>query len=146
MKNIKINLMENNSNINNIDYENANKSLLIKALYGIIGGIQSILHIISGFCDMFYLLKEFKVYILENIFKAIKYSIKFLKFILSFKFIDNKAIRLISNIIILFGISLCLILLILIKNEKQNSLINKDCEEKTHLKSFLNSIDKNQNL
>ena len=132
--------MENNLNINNGEGQN-DKSLLIKTIYGIIGGIQSILHILSGFCDMFYLLKEFKVYILENILKAIKFSVKFLRHLLTFKFIDNRATRLITNIITSLGISLSLILLIMIKKEKENCLKTQDDEEKTHLKTFLNSID-----
>ena len=121
--------MENNINISNGN-NGIDKSFLIKAIYGIIGGIQSILHIISGFCDAFYLLKEFKVFILENIFKAIKYGVTFLKHILTFKFIGNKIIRLITNIITTFGISLCLMLLMIIKKEKENILIKQDKESK----------------
>ena len=68
--------MENNLNLNNGE-SNANKSILIKTIYGIIGGIQSILNILSGMCDIFYLLREFRVYVLENAFIAIKFSIKF---------------------------------------------------------------------
>ena len=116
-------------------------SFLIKTIYGIIGGIQSILHIISGFCDAFYLLKEFKVFILENIFKAIKYSVNCVKYILTFKFIGNKAIRLITNLITTFGISLCLMLLMIIKKEKENNLIKLDKESKAQINSFFNSID-----
>ena len=132
--------MENNLNLNNGE-NNPNKSILIKTIYGIIGGIQSILNILSGMCDIFYLLREFRVYILENAFRAIKFSIKFLRYILTFEFIDNKTVRLITNIIISFGTSLCLILLITIKKEKENNIIKKDNEEKEKLKSFLNSKD-----
>ena len=132
--------MDNNININNGENSN-NKSVLIKTLYGIIGGIQSVLHIISGLFDIFYLLKEFKVYVLENLFHAIKITIKFFKYILTFKFIENKTRRLITNVIISFGVSLCLILLTIIKKEKQNYLNNKEYEEKTQLKEYLNCID-----
>ena len=132
--------MENNLNLNNGE-SNPNKSILIKTIYGIIVGIQSILNILSGMCDIFYLLREFRVYILENAFRAIKFSIKFLRYILTFEFIDNKTVRLITNIIISFGTSLCLILLITIKKEKENNIIKKDNEEKEKLKSFLNSKD-----
>ena len=132
--------MENNINLSN-ENNGTDNPFLIKTIYGIIGGIQSILHIISGFCDAFYLLKEFKVFILENIFKAIKYSVIFLKYILTFKFIGNKAIRLITNIIITFGISLCLMLLMIIKKDKENNLNKQDKESKAQINLFYNSID-----
>ena len=128
-----------NNFINNCNEEN--NAFLIKTIYGIIGGIQSILHVISGFCDIFYLVKEFKIYILDNIFKGIKIIINFLKYILTFQFINNKAAQLISNIISLLGISLFLIVLILIKEEKQNSLNKLIKEEKSQLYFSLNSID-----
>ena len=98
--------MENNNNIINEENVKTNP-IFIKIIYGIIGGIQSILNITSGFCDVFYLLKEFKIFILENLFKVIKYSVLFLRNALTFKFIDNKSMRLISNLITSFGISLC---------------------------------------
>ena len=132
--------MENNNNIINGENVKTN-SIFIKIIYGIIGGIQSILNIISGFCDVFYLLKEFKIFILENLFKVIKYSVLFLRNALTFKFIDNKSMRLISNLITSFGISLCLILLIIIKKEKENVLIEKDKSTKSQINIFLNSID-----
>ena len=132
--------MENNNNISNGENVKTNP-FFIKIIYGIIGGIQSILNIISGFCDVFYLLKEFKIFILENLFKVIKYSVLFLRNALTFKFIDNKSMRLISNLITSFGISLCLILLIIIKKEKENVLIEKDKSTKSQINIFLNSID-----
>ena len=132
--------MENNNNIINEENVKTNP-IFIKIIYGIIGGIQSILNIISGFCDVFYLLKEFKIFILENLFKVIKYSVLFLRNALTFKFIDNKSMRLISNLITSFGISLCLILLIIIKKEKENALIEKDKSTKSQINIFLNSID-----
>ena len=132
--------MENNNNIINEENVKTNP-IFIKIIYGIIGGIQSILNIISGFCDVFYLLKEFKIFILENLFKAIKYSVLFFRNALTFKFIDNKSMRLISNLITSFGISLCLILLIIIKKEKENVLIEKDKSTKSQINIFLNSID-----
>ena len=92
--------MENNFNLNNGDNDN-NKPFVIKTIYGIIGGIQSILHILSGLCDLFYLLKEFKIYVLENIFKTIKLSISFLRYLLNFEFLDNKITKLITNTIII---------------------------------------------
>ena len=98
--------MENNNNIINEENVKTNP-IFIKIIYGIIGGIQSTLNIISGFCDVFYLLKEFKIFILENLFKVIKYSVLFLRNALTFKFIDNKSMRLISNLITSFGISSC---------------------------------------
>ena len=132
--------MENNNNIINEENVKTNP-IFIKIIYGIIGGIQSILNIISGFCDVFYLLKEFKIFILENLFKVIKYSVLFLRNALTFKFVDNKSMRLISNLITSFGISLCLILLIIIKKEKENVLIEKDKSTKSQINIFLNSID-----
>ena len=132
--------MENNLNLNNGDNEN-NKPFVIKTIYGIIGGIQSILHILSGLCDLFYLLKEFKIYVLENIFKTIKLSISFLRYLLNFEFIDNKITKLISNIITSFGIALCLILLTIIKKEKEKSLKEQTNDEKTNLRIYFNSID-----
>ncbi len=129
--------MENNNNIINEENVKTNP-IFIKIIYGIIGGIQSILNIISGFCDVFYLLKEFKIFILENLFKVIKYSVLFLRNALTFKFIDNKSMRLISNLITSFGISLCLII---IKKEKENVLIEKDKSTKSQINIFLNSID-----
>ena len=132
--------MENNNNIINEENVKTNP-IFIKIIYGIIGGIQSILNIISGFCDVFYLLKEFKIFILENLFKVIKYSVLFLRNALTFKFIDNKSMRLISNLITSFGISLCLILIIIIKKEKENVLIEKDKSTKSQINTFLNSID-----
>ena len=129
--------MENNNNISNGENVKTNP-FFIKIIYGIIGGIQSILNIISGFCDVFYLLKEFKIFILENLFKVIKYSVLFLRNALTFKFIDNKSMRLISNLITSFGISLCLII---IKKEKENVLIEKDKSTKSQINTFLNSID-----
>ena len=132
--------MENNNNIINGEKIKTN-SIYIKIIYGIIGGIQSILNIISGLCDIFYLLKEFKIFILENLFKVIKHSVIFLKNVLTFKFIDNKSMKLIANLIISFGISLCLILLITIKKEKENVLIEKDTSAKSPINIFLNSID-----
>ena len=135
--------MENNLYNNNINNNNGNNnnSFLIKSIYGIIGGIQSILHIISGICDIFYLLKEFKTYILENIFKGIKLAINYLKYILTFEFINNKTARLISNLITSLGISLTLILLILIKKEKQNYINKQTNEEKSQLNLCFNSIE-----
>ena len=132
--------MENNFNLNNGDNEN-NKPFVIKTIYGIIGGIQSILHILSGLCDLFYLLKEFKIYVLENIFKTIKLSISFLRYLLNFEFIDNKITKLISNTITSFGIALCLILLTIIKKEKEKSLKEQANDEKTNLRIYFNSID-----
>ena len=132
--------MENNLNLNNGDNEN-NKPFVIKTIYGIIGGIQSILHILSGLCDLFYLLKEFKIYVLENIFKTIKLSISFLRYLLNFEFIDNKITKLISNTITSFGIALCLILLTIIKKEKEKSLKEQANDEKTNLRIYFNSID-----
>ena len=132
--------MENNNNI--INEENAkNYSIFIKVIYGIIGGIQSILNIISGFCDAFYLLKEFKIFILENLFKVIKYCVLFFRNILTFKFINNKNIRLIANLIISFGISFSLILLMTIKKEKENALIQEQTSTKSKINLFLNSLD-----
>ena len=128
-----------NNNINNTN-EN-NNSVLINTIYGIIGGIQSIIHIISGFCDTFYLLKEFKIYILDSLFKAIKSIISFLRYLLTFQFINNKIAKLISNIINSFGISLCLIVLILIKKEKESSLNKLIKEEKSQLYYSLNSLE-----
>ena len=135
--------MEGNfgNNINISSNNENNNSFLIKTIYGIIGGIQSILHIISGVCDIFYLFKEFKIYILDNIFKAIKSIINFLKYLLTFQFINNKLAKLISNIISSFGISLCLIILILIKKEKENSLNKLIKEEKSQLYFTLNSLE-----
>lgn len=130
--------MESNNILDNNDNNNPD---LLKVIYGIIGGIQSILHIISGFFDAFYLANEFKTYILENIFKGIKTIIKYLKYILTFQFINNKITKLILNIITSFGISLCLIILYLLKKEKQNFLKNQIKEEKSQLNSYLNSID-----
>ena len=132
--------MENNFNLNNGDNEN-NKPFVIKTIYGIIGGIQSILHILSGLCDLFYLLKEFKIYVLENIFKTIKLSISFLRYLLNFEFIDNKITKLISNTITSFGIALCLILLTIIKKEKEKSLKEQANDEKTNLRIYFNSIE-----
>ena len=66
--------MENNRDynfMNNNEQEENSNSFLIKSIYGILGGIQSILHVISGFCDIFYLIKEFKLYIIDNIFKSL---------------------------------------------------------------------------
>ena len=132
--------MENNFNLNNEDNEN-NKPFVIKTIYGIIGGIQSILHILSGLCDLFYLLKEFKIYVLENIFKTIKLSISFLRYLLNFEFLDNKITKLISNTITSFGIALCLILLTIIKKEKEKSLKEQANDEKTNLRIYFNSIE-----
>ena len=132
--------MENNFNLNNGDNEN-NKPFVIKTIYGIIGGIQSILHILSGLCDLFYLLKEFKIYVLENIFKTIKLSISFLRYLLNFEFLDNKITKLISNTITSFGIALCLILLTIIKKEKEKSLKEQANDEKTNLRIYFNSIE-----
>ena len=132
--------MENNLNLNNGDNEN-NKPFVIKTIYGIIGGIQSILHILSGLCDLFYLLKEFKIYVLENIFKTIKLSISFLRYLLNFEFLDNKITKLITNTITSFGIALCLILLTIIKKEKEKSLKEQANDEKTNLRIYFNSID-----
>ena len=132
--------MENNFNLNNGDNEN-NKPFVIKTIYGIIGGIQSILHILSGLCDLFYLLKEFKIYVLENIFKTIKLSISFLRYLLNFEFLDNKITKLITNTITSFGIALCLILLMIIKKEKEKSLKEQANDEKTNLRIYFNSIE-----
>ena len=132
--------MENNFNLNNGDNEN-NKPFVIKTIYGIIGGIQSILHILSGLCDLFYLLKEFKIYVLENIFKTIKLSISFLRYLLNFEFLDNKITKLITNTITSFGIALCLILLTIIKKEKEKSLKVQANDEKTNLRIYFNSIE-----
>ena len=132
--------MENNFNLNNGDNEN-NKPFVIKTIYGIIGGIQSILHILSGLCDLFYLLKEFKIYVLENIFKTIKLSISFLRYLLNFEFLDNKITKLITNTITSFGFALCLILLTIIKKEKEKSLKEQANDEKTNLRIYFNSID-----
>ena len=78
--------------INNHNFSyNENYSISFsKVLYGIISGIQSFISTISGFLDIFYLLKEFKIYVLENIFKLMKYIINLLKYSLSFQFIKNK--------------------------------------------------------
>ena len=132
--------MENNFNLNNGDNEN-NKPFVIKTIYGIIGGIQSILHILSGLCDLFYLLKEFKIYVLENVFKTIKLSISFLRYLLNFEFLDNKITTLISNTITSFGIALCLILLTIIKKEKEKSLKEQANDEKRNLRIYFNSIE-----
>ena len=132
--------MENNFNLNNGDNEN-NKPFVIKTIYGIIGGIQSILHILSGLCDLFYLLKEFKIYVLENIFKTIKLSISFLRYLLNFEFLDNKITKLITNTITSFGIALCLILLTIIKKEKEKSLKEQANDEKRNLRIYFNSIE-----
>ena len=131
------------NNVNNILNNNNsnNNSLIIKTIYGIIGGIQAIINIISGFCDIFFLGKEFKIYILDNIFKGIKMIIRFLKYILRFDFINNKTSKLIANIISLLGISLCLIMLILIKKEKENYLNKLQKEEKSQIYLSLNSIE-----
>lgn len=117
--------------INNHNFSyNENYSISFsKVLYGIISGIQSFISTISGFLDIFYLLKEFKIYVLENIFKLMKYIINLLKYSLSFQFIKNKNIRLVTDVIFSAAISLCLILLILIKKEKENQrelLINRN--------------------
>ena len=136
--------MENNRDynfMNNNEQEENSNSFLIKSIYGILGGIQSILHVISGFCDIFYLIKEFKLYIIDNIFKAIKSIISFLKYLLTFQFINSKFGQLIANIINSFGISLCIILLILIKKEKEDHLNKLVSEEKSQINSYLNSID-----
>ena len=136
--------MDNNMNniLNNSNSNTSNNnSLIIKTIYGIIGGIQSIINIISGFCDIFFLGKEFKIYILDNIFKGIKMIIKFLKYILNFDFINNKTSKLITNIISLLGISLCLIMLLLIKKEKENYLNKLQKEEKSQIYLSLNSIE-----
>ena len=132
--------MENDNNIIN-EGNIKNNSIFLKIIYGIIGGVQSVLHIISGFCDAFYLLKEFKIFFLENIFKSIKYCVLFLKNLLTFKFINNKTARLITNLITSFGISLCLILLIIIKKEKENFLIEEDKSKKSQINSYLNLVD-----
>ena len=132
--------MENNFNLNNGDNKN-NKPFVIKTIYGIIGGIQSILHILSGLCDLFYLLKEFKIYVLENIFKTIKLSISFLRYLLNFEFLDNKITKLITNTITSFGIALCLILLTIIKKEKEKSLKEQANDEKRNLRIYFNSIE-----
>ena len=138
-------MMETNNNynsmINNEQEEENNNSPLIKSIYGIIGGIQSIFHIISGFCDIFYLIKEFKIYVIDNIFKAIKAIIHFLKYLLTFQFINCKFGKLIANIINSFGISLCLILLILSKKEKEDHLNKLVNEEKSQINKYINSKD-----
>ena len=129
--------MDNNININ----QKNDKSYTVKIIYGILGGVQSVLHILSGFLDIFYIFKEFKIYILENIFKGIKYIINALRHILTFKFINNTGIRLISNIIISFGFSLCLIIVWMIKKEKSNKLNDLVNQEKNQLKLYINNID-----
>ena len=133
--NINPNFNNNNDNNNNINSD------ILKIIYGIIGGIQSFMHIISGFFDAFYLAKEFKIYVLENIFKGIKVMFRFLKYILTFQFINNKTTKLISNIITSFGTTLCLIILYLIKKEKENNLKIKANEEKNQLHEYLNLVD-----
>ena len=67
--------------------------------------------------------------------------IKFLKYILNFDFINNKTSKLITNIISLLGISLCLIMLLLIKKEKENYLNKLQKEEKSQIYLSLNSIE-----
>ena len=133
--------MDNNVNTILSNNNSNNNSLIIKTIYGIISGIQAIINIISGFCDIFFLGKEFKIYILDNIFKGIKMIIRFLKYILRFDFINNKTSKLIANIISLLGISLCLIMLILIKKEKENYLDKLQKEEKSQIYLSLNSIE-----
>ena len=64
-----------------------------------------------------------------------------MKYLLTFQFINSKFGQLIANIINSFGISLCIILLILIKKEKEDHLNKLVSEEKSQINSYLNSID-----
>ena len=129
--------MENNNSSN----DNNSNSYLIKSIYGVIGGIQSMLHMISGFFDIFYLLREFKTYILETLFKGIKNTIIFLKYLLTFQFIQTKNIKVIMNIISSLGISLCLIILIILKKEKENALKIQNNTHKSEIYASLNPIE-----
>ena len=64
-----------------------------------------------------------------------------MKYLLTFQFINSKFGQLIANIINSFNISLFIILLILIKKEKEDHLNKLVSEEKSQINSYLNSID-----
>lgn len=111
----------------------------LKILYGVIGGIQTIIHFLSSMLDIYYFGKEFKRLIIDTIISIAKILLSFFKYIITFRwvkdigkglFIMQKKIsnytNSLSKIYIRIGIILILITLIYHKKKKESALLNKN--------------------
>ena len=61
----------------------------IKVLYGIIGGVQTLIHIISSSLDVYYFGKEFKSLVIDSLIQLSGFCVKLIKYIASFQWITD---------------------------------------------------------
>ena len=111
----------------------------VKILYGIIGGVQTIIHVLSSMLDIYYFGKEFKRLIIDTILSIAKIILSFFKYIITFGWVKDIGKGLLflqtklstytnsfSKIYIRIGIILIFISLIYHKKQKEYALLNKN--------------------
>ena len=111
----------------------------IKVLYGIIGGIQTLIHIISSSLDVYYFGKEFKSLVIDSLIQLSGFCVKLIKYIASFQWItdalynvqyfQNKYSFIKYNTMRIYfriGIIVILLLLLLSKKRKEKQYINNN--------------------
>ena len=111
----------------------------IKVLYGIIGGVQTLIHIISSSLDVYYFGKEFKSLVIDSLIQLSGFCVKLIKYIASFQWItdtlynvqyfQNKYSFIKYNTMRIYfriGIIVILLLLLLSKKRKEKQYINNN--------------------
>ena len=111
----------------------------IKVLYGIIGGVQTLIHIISSSLDVYYFGKEFKSLVIDSLIQLSGFCVKLIKYIVSFQWItdalynvqyfQNKYSFIKYNTMRIYfriGIIVILLLLLLSKKRKEKQYINNN--------------------
>ena len=111
----------------------------IKVLYGIIGGVQTLIHIISSSLDVYYFGKEFKSLVIDSLIQLSGFCVKLIKYIASFQWMTDAiyGIQYLQNkynfikyntmrIYFRIGIIVILLLLLLSKKRKEKQYINNN--------------------
>lgn len=104
----------------------------LKIIYGIIGGIQSSIHVLSILLDIYYFTNEFKKYIilpiikrLNQIIKIIFYTLKYILCLKCFSFFKFLVPHYFLKLLTKAGIINVIIIIIISLKIKENELIKK---------------------
>lgn len=123
--------------------QNQNISEPLKVIYGLIGGIQTIIHMLSSLLDVYYFATEFKRFVIDTVVRLVKSFGKIVKYIFSlrwfwdigkgYEWISTKMKMCVNEsykIYFKIGMILMLVFMIYLKKMKEAQLIKAKTEEK----------------
>lgn len=61
----------------------------VKILYGLIGGVQTIVNMLSSLLDIYYFGREFKIIVIDSLLQLSKITINLIKSLISFQWIKT---------------------------------------------------------